>query len=207
MKIEFVTVDPIRINDVCSFVNEWNSDLDFIESKTSGSTGRPKTIRLLKKHMIASAKMTGEFLGLKANDSALLCMTTEAISGKMMIVRALFIGLELDYIIPSSNLDDLQKDKIYDFIAIVPLQAENSLNKLDQFKKIIIAKNNQEIADNCNWGFLSITPLVGEKIIKNLKFKSNQIIISFISTITLSELKKAIKVKAKIVRAIPLPPI
>ena len=48
---------------------------------------------------------------------------------------------------------------------------------------------------------------MGEKIIKNLKFKSNQTIISFISTITLSQLKKAIKVKTKIVRAIPLPPI
>ena len=46
-----------------------------------------------------------------------------------------------------------------------------------------------------------------KKLLKNLKFKSNQTIISFISTITLSELKKAIKVKAKIVRAIPLPPI
>ena len=32
-------------------------------------------------------------------------------------------------------------------------------------------------------------------------------IISFISTITLAQLKKSIKVKAKIVRAIPLPPI
>jgi len=76
-----------------------------------------------------------------------------------------------------------------------------------KFKKIIIAKNNQEIADNCNWVFLSITPTVGKKIIKDLKFKSNQTIISFISTITLAQLKKAIKVKAKIVRAIPLPPI
>ena len=54
---------------------------------------------------------------------------------------------------------------------------------------------------------MSVTPTVGKKIIKELKFKSNQTIISFISTITLYELKKAIKVKAKIVRAIPLPPI
>jgi pyrroline-5-carboxylate reductase len=52
-----------------------------------------------------------------------------------------------------------------------------------------------------------VTPTVGEKIIKDLKFKSKQTIISFISTITLAQLKKAIKVKAKIVRAIPLPPI
>ena len=79
------------------------------------------------------------------------------------------------------------------------------LNK--KFKKVIIAKNNQEIINSCNWVFLSITPIVGQKIIKKLKFKSNQTIISFISTITLAQLKKAIKVKAKIVRAIPLPPI
>ena len=52
-----------------------------------------------------------------------------------------------------------------------------------------------------------MTPTVGEKIIKDLKFRSNQTIISFISTITLAQLKKAIKVKAKIIRAIPLPPI
>ena len=38
-------------------------------------------------------------------------------------------------------------------------------------------------------------------------FKKNHIIISFISTMTLPQLKKAIKVKAEIVRAIPLPPI
>jgi len=81
-------------------------------------------------------------------------------------------------------------------------------NQLKQkFKKIEISKDNQKIVDNCDWVFLSVTPVVGEKIIKELKFKSTQTIISFISTITLSELKKAIKVKAKIVRAIPLPPI
>ena len=76
-----------------------------------------------------------------------------------------------------------------------------------KFKKINISKNNQEIIDKCDWIFLSVTPTVGEKIIKDLKFKSSHTIISFISTITLSQLKKSIKVKANIVRAIPLPPI
>ena len=76
-----------------------------------------------------------------------------------------------------------------------------------RFNRIIIAKNNQEIIDRCNWVFLGITPKVGKKIIKKLNFITNQTIISFISTITISELKKMIKVKASIVRAIPLPPI
>ena len=76
-----------------------------------------------------------------------------------------------------------------------------------KFKKIFIEKDNQKIVDNCNWIFLAVTPIVGERIIKNLKFKSSQTIISFISTITIPQLKKTIKVKADIVRAIPLPPI
>ena len=76
-----------------------------------------------------------------------------------------------------------------------------------KFKKITINKSNQEIINKCDWIFLSVTPIVGEKIIKDLRFRSNQTIISFISTITLAQLKKAIKVRAKIIRAIPLPPI
>ena len=76
-----------------------------------------------------------------------------------------------------------------------------------KFKKISIEKDNQKIVDNSNWVFLAVTPTVGEKIIKNLKFRSNQTIVSFISTITIPVLKKMIKVNAKVVRAIPLPPI
>ena len=96
---------------------------------------------------------------------------------------------------------------IYKKIFISPRNKTIAENLKRKIKRLKIAKNNQEILNSCDWIFLSITPIVGKKIIKDLKFKSNQTIISFISTITLGELKKAIKVKAKIVRAIPLPPI
>ena len=110
--------------------------------------------------------------------------------------------------ISSSVITGICKSKIsFTKILISPRNKKIARNLKKKFKKVIIAKNNQEIVDNCNWVFLSITPTVGQKIIKELKFKSNQIIISFISTITLAQLKKAIKVKAKIIRAIPLPPI
>ena len=44
-----------------------------------------------------------------------------------------------------------------------------------KFKKITIKKDNQEIVNSCDWIFLSVTPTVGEKIIKNLKFRSNKL--------------------------------
>jgi len=92
-------------------------------------------------------------------------------------------------------------------IILSPRNRSVAKNLKRKFKKVIIAKNNQEIINSCNWIFLAVTPSVGEKIIKHLKFKSSQTIISFISTMTLPQLKKAVKVKAKIVRAVPLPPI
>ena len=110
--------------------------------------------------------------------------------------------------IASSVITGICKSKIkFKQIIISPRNKiiANSLKR--KFNKITIAKNNQEIIDKSNWIFLSVTPKVGEKIIKDLKFKSGQTIISFISTINLSDLKKLIKVKSTIVRAIPLPPI
>ena len=110
--------------------------------------------------------------------------------------------------IASSVIAGICTSKIlFNKIIISPRNKSIAKNLKQKFKKVIIAKNNQQVIDKCDWVFLSVTPTVGDKIIKELKFKSTQTIISFISTITLSQLKKAIKVKAQIVRAIPLPPI
>ena len=106
--------------------------------------------------------------------------------------------------IASSVITGVCKSKIkYKKILISERNKKIAKNLKQKFKKVIIAKNNQQVIDKCYWVFLSVTPTVGDKIIKELKFKSTQTIISFISTITLSQLKKAIKVKAQIVRAIP----
>ena len=110
--------------------------------------------------------------------------------------------------IASSVITGICKSKIsYKKIIISPRNKSIARNLEKKFKKIEIARNNQQLIDKSDWIFLSVTPDVGEKIIKNLRFKSKQTIISFISTITLPKLKKLIKVKAKIYRAIPLPPI
>ena len=76
-----------------------------------------------------------------------------------------------------------------------------------RFRKVSIAKNNQEVIDKSDWVFLSVLPEVGEKILPKLNFRSNQTIVSFISTINYVQLKKIVKKKVKIVRAIPMPPI
>jgi pyrroline-5-carboxylate reductase len=110
--------------------------------------------------------------------------------------------------IASSVITGISNSNIkYNQIIISSRNKKIALYLRKKFKKVSISESNQEIVDKSDWVFLSVTPSVGQRIIKNLKFKSKQIVISFISTITLSQLKKMIKKKVDIVRAIPLPPI
>jgi pyrroline-5-carboxylate reductase len=110
--------------------------------------------------------------------------------------------------IASSVITGICTSKISFNKILVSPRNKNTAQKLKKkFKKVNIAKTNQEVIDKCNWVFLSVTPKVGEKILSKLNFRSNQKIISFISTISLDQLKKIVKKKTKIVRAIPLPPI
>jgi pyrroline-5-carboxylate reductase len=110
--------------------------------------------------------------------------------------------------IAASVITGICNSKIkYKQIIISSRNKKIALSLKKKFKKIIISKTNQEIVDKSDWVFLSVTPSVGQKIVKHLKFRSNQKVISFISTITLSQLRKMIKKKIDIVRAIPLPPI
>jgi len=110
--------------------------------------------------------------------------------------------------IASSVITGICNSKISFKKILVSPRNRNVAQRLKRkFRKVSIAKNNQEIVNACNWVFLAVTPKVGKKIIPNLKFRSNQKIISFIATINLAQLRRAIGKKVKIVRAIPLPPI
>ena len=119
------------------FLLDWLGNSKSIQVQTSGSTGKPKTILLNKEHMVNSALATGEFFGLSEGMSALLCLPADYIAGKMMLVRAMVLGLELDYTIPDST-PLKTKGKPYDFCAMVPLQAENSLTELSRIEVLII---------------------------------------------------------------------
>lgn len=123
--------------EIGAFILEWFSNTETIVLTTSGTTGFSKNIEVSKQSMINSALATGVFFDLKPSDSALLCLPVNYIGGKMMLVRSFVLGLQIDLIAPSSTpLKDTKKR--YDFIAMVPMQAEQSISDLHWVKKIII---------------------------------------------------------------------
>ena len=124
-------------DNVNRFISDWYSQNDEMVLQTSGSTGKPKSISVKKEWMKNSAQLTGKTFGFKEGDTALLCMPVKYIAGKMMVVRALELGLDLKVVEPSSNPLDGIVEQI-DFAAMVPLQLENSLEQLDKVKTLIV---------------------------------------------------------------------
>jgi o-succinylbenzoate---CoA ligase len=126
-------------NQLIDFLRNWVDERDHVIVQTSGSTGKPKKICLPKKMMISSALMTGRYLGLKPGDKALLCLPAEYIAGKMMIVRAIVLGLDLYPTIPAS-IPEINQD--YEFSAMTPHQLASLLktrkDDLGRIEKLII---------------------------------------------------------------------
>ena len=124
------------------FLEEWNNASETVLVHTSGSTGEPKPMLVEKRRMLASARRTNDFLGLKEGDTALLCMSLDYIAGKMMVVRALERGLRLISVEPSGHplATNYQLSIInyqLDFAAMVPMQVYNSLQVEEERQRLM----------------------------------------------------------------------
>ena len=119
------------------FLLDWLDHHDYITVNTSGSTGKPKCIKLNKQAMVNSAIATGDFFGLKPGDTAIDCLPSNYIAGKMMLVRAMILGLEIDCVNPTTK-PIFEISKAYDFCAMIPLQLMNCIHNMKHIKTIIV---------------------------------------------------------------------
>ncbi|MBQ0787523.1 MAG: AMP-binding protein [Oceanihabitans sp.] len=123
--------------NIGDFLIDWLDDKEYVLVQTSGSTGKPKIIKLQKQAMVYSAIATGDFFKLEPGDKALHCLPSNYIAGKMMLVRAMILGLELDLAEPTSQpLFDYEKH--YDFCAMIPLQLQKTMSYCNNIKTIIV---------------------------------------------------------------------
>lgn len=129
------------------FLKEWFSHSETLKLQTSGSTGKPKEFFVRKDQMLQSAAMTCRFFNLKKNDKALLCLSTDYIAGKMMVVRAIYSGMNLYPIEVSGHplLDSAitfdSEAMSFDFAAMIPLQVYNSLSSTIERSRLSMIKN------------------------------------------------------------------
>ena len=127
----------MTLND---FLDEWNNPKNTVEVHTSGSTGVPKCIQVEKQRMLNSARITCDFLGLTAGDTALLCMPLDYIAGKMVVVRSIERQLRLTTVEASGHpLKNITNS--FDFAAMVPMQVYNSLQVAEEREKLRTIKH------------------------------------------------------------------
>lgn len=114
---------------VLQFCRQWLSGQETFTLQTSGSTGQPKAIHLTRTQMITSAHWTGEALGIRSGDRALVCLSVAYIAGMMMLVRGFELGLHVTVIDPVSRpLAAWSPTVRFDFTAMVPLQLHETLH-------------------------------------------------------------------------------
>ncbi len=119
------------------FLLDWFDKNETVEIQTSGSTGKPKIVSVSKQAMVNSALATGSFFELSPGNRVLHCLPAKYIAGKMMFVRSFILGLDMDFVEPDAHPLKNNEQK-YDFAAMVPLQAQNSLPYLRCVKKLIL---------------------------------------------------------------------
>ena len=180
INIKYLTKDQELKSKVLAFVHAWYSEKLYIESNTSGSTGKPKTIKLLKKHLKASAQMTGEYFKFEQGQNILLSLSVDTIGGKMIIIRALEFKMQL-------TVSDVVKNPLLNlqehiaFASFVPYQLisilEESPDKLSLIDNILlggapVSKLLSDSIQNFPMNFYEsygMTETMSHVAIKNLK--------------------------------------
>lgn len=129
---------------ILSFIQDWKSNQMYFTMHTSGSTGKPKLISVSRNQILASISQTQKAFNLSKGDSCLVNLSCEHIAGKMMLARAMEIGMDIYLTNVNGNpLESLTQS--IDFFSFVPLQLQNILERtpdkvkfLDQAKAILI---------------------------------------------------------------------
>lgn len=142
-QVSHLAQDPYE-KKVLEFCSTWIKKPDFLQVSTSGSTGKPKTVNISREQILHSVGATQKKLKLQKDDHALACLDVEYIGGKMMLIRALEIGMRLTILSPASDpFKEVRLERPIDFIALVPLQLHTILESvqrdlLDSCKAILV---------------------------------------------------------------------
>lgn len=124
------------------FMLDWHNGAENFHFLTSGSTGSAKRITVNRNQIQASIDATQKKLCLSKHHTVLLCLNPNFVASKMMVARAISIGMNL--VIAPASASPLQpiRTKI-DFVSLVPFQiykmiADGSVSQLEKIKTVLI---------------------------------------------------------------------
>lgn len=90
-------------------------------------------------------------------------------------------------------------------ITISPRSAATASRLAALSDKVTVARDNQHVVDAADMVFLAIRPDVAEEVVRALRFRSGQQVVSLVAAVDHTTLRDWIGVPVELVRAVPLP--
>ncbi|UPA26960.1 pyrroline-5-carboxylate reductase [Shinella oryzae] len=90
-------------------------------------------------------------------------------------------------------------------IIVSPRSAKTAAHLATLSSQVNVAADNQHVLDAADMLFLAVRPDVAEEVVRALRFRPSQQVVSLIATIDHATLREMIGVPVNLVRAVPLP--
>ncbi|KQV33550.1 MULTISPECIES: pyrroline-5-carboxylate reductase [unclassified Rhizobium] len=90
-------------------------------------------------------------------------------------------------------------------IVVSPRSAATAARLAALSPKVLVGEDNQHVVDAADMVFLAIRPDVAEAVVRALRFRPGQRVVSLVATVDHAALRSWIDVPVEVVRAIPLP--
>jgi len=90
-------------------------------------------------------------------------------------------------------------------IVLSPRNAEISATLSGMYANVKVASSNQEVIDEADWVFISVTPPVAESVVRELRFRQEHVVISVVATKRLDTVRSWMSEVSGLFRMVPMP--
>lgn len=92
-------------------------------------------------------------------------------------------------------------------VLISPRNAEKAAALAAEFAQVEVAPDNQAVVDGSDWVVIAVRPPQVEPVVRPLRFRADQAVISLAAAVSLAALQKLVAPVSRIVRAVPQPTV
>lgn len=113
------------------------------------------------------------------------------------------VGKIASSVIKGLCTSSIKKANIY----LSPRNIANVSSLEKQFSNVASMANNQEVVDHADIIFIAVPPSRAEQILKELNFKPQHLVVSFVAFLSHDKLTQLVSPATEVCRAVPLPPV
>jgi len=92
-------------------------------------------------------------------------------------------------------------------ITVSPRNAARAESLSGRFRQVTVAPDNQSVVDASDVVCIAVRPEIANDVLEALDFREDQIVVSFVATISIAGMRDLIAPARRVCRMVPLPPV